>query len=72
MPSTRPKLLPVTMFAVLRATPGRVISSSIVPGTFPSYASTILVHAPRIARAFWLKNPVERMSSFSSSSGTAR
>ena len=60
------------MLAVLRATPGSVIRSSIVSGTSPSYASTIRVARAADRRAFWLKNPVERMSAFSSSSGTAR
>ena len=60
------------MFAVLRATPGSVIRSSMVFGTFPPYTSTIRAHAPRIDFVFWLKNPVGLMSAASSASGTLR
>ena len=72
MPSTVPNELPSTMFAVLRATPRSVIRSSIVPGTSPPYTETMRSQAARIEAAFWLKNPVGRMSALSSSSGTAR
>ena len=44
----------------------------MVSGTFPSYTSTIRVHAPRIDFVFWLKNPVGLISAASSASGTSR
>ena len=43
MPSTMPKALLSTMFAVLRPTPGNLVSSFIVWGTSP----------PKSARIIW-------------------
>ena len=41
MPSTMPKLTLRTMLAVLRPTPGRLVSSRIVCGTSPAKSVTM-------------------------------
>src|SRR5439155_21952872 len=68
-PSSFPKALPRMTLAVLRPTPGRRTSSSIVSGTLPPCSAAIAAPARRRLRAFALKKPVERIASSSSPAG---
>lgn len=54
IPSALWKALPRTTFAVLRATPGRASSSSIVSGTSPLYFSAMILQAAIIFFALLL------------------
>jgi hypothetical protein len=60
----------ITTFAVFRATPRSVVSSSIVLGTSPPNFSTRSFEVPMIDFVFCRKNPVGYMS-FSTASGSA-
>jgi hypothetical protein len=58
-PSLRPKPLDSTTLAVLRATPGRASSSSIVPGTSPPWRSSSRRAVACRFFAFWRNSPSE-------------
>ena len=62
---------PSTTFAVFRAAPGTVSSSSIVRGTTPPNSPTTRCAAPTIDFALLLKNPVLRISFAKTSGRTA-
>ena len=49
-----------------------IIAPWLLASTMTRDLSQVLHQAPRIERAFWLKNPVGLMSAASSSSGTRR
>ncbi len=71
--SSSGKQFAMTTLAVFRATPGRVVSSSMVRGTLPPKSSTILCAAPMMDFVFCRKNPVDRtISSTRSGSAAAR
>ena len=57
--------------AVLRPTPGNVTRSSIREGTTPSNRSTTAVAMPMRLRVLARKNPVDRISASTSSTGAA-
>ena len=66
-----PKALPSTTLAVLRPTPGRLTSSSRVPGTCPSNSSTICWLKARIDSVLLRKKPVGRTISSTSARSAA-
>jgi hypothetical protein len=70
-PSLMPKQLPRTTFAVLRATPRRRRSSSIVRGTSPPKRPMRRRQVSCTAFAFERNRPIERMCG-SISAGVAR
>jgi hypothetical protein len=55
--SGRGQQFAITTFAVLRATPRRDVSSSIVRGTSPSNLSTMSAEVAMIDLVFCRKNP---------------
>ena len=68
-PSAIPYAVPSTTLAVLRATPGSVVSSASVLGTSPPKRSSSPCAVPFRLLAFWRKKPVDRMIFSSAGSG---
>src|SRR5881628_537998 len=70
IPSFFPNQVPRMTFAVLRPTPGRAVSSSIVCGTSPPCRSTSACAIPMIDLVLFRKKPVDWIS-FSRTFGSA-